>query len=103
VDISETKDGYVIHAELPAVKKEDIKLRIEKGLLVLEGERRHEKKEESEQFHRVERSYGGFQRTFALPDGVDESHLDAEYKDGVLTIKIKKTEPQVSKLINIKS
>ena len=103
VNISETKDNYIIRAELPAVQKEDIKLHIDNGVLVLEGERQSSKEEKDETFHRIESSYGSFRRSFNLPDGVSEQDLEAHYKDGVLNIQITKKQPtEQSKAIDIK-
>ena len=73
VDISETEGEYLIKAELPEVRKEDVKVTVENGVLTLQGERRQEKEEKGKRFHRVERSYGSFVRSFTLPESVDES------------------------------
>ena len=83
VDISETESEYLIKAELPEVRKEDVKVMVENGVLTLQGERRQEKEEKGRRFHRVERSYGSFVRSFTLPESVDEGGVKAEYKDGV--------------------
>ena len=72
VDISETESEYLIKAELPEVRKEDVKVTVENGVLTLQGERRQEKEEKGRRFHRVERSYGSFVRSFTLPESVDE-------------------------------
>ena len=71
VDISETESEYLIKAELPEVRKEDVKVTVENGVLTLQGERRQEKEEKGRRFHRVERSYGSFVRSFTLPESVD--------------------------------
>jgi HSP20 family protein len=92
VDIAETADAFEIKAELPDVKKEDVKVSVEDGELRITGERKQEKKEKKEKkekgkkFHRIERSYGSFMRSFALPPNVDDTKLAAEFKDGVLAI-----------------
>lgn len=91
VDISETDDEYLIKAELPEVNKEDVKVTVEDGVLTLQGERRQEKEEKGKKFHRVERSYGSFVRSFTLPESVDENRVKAEYKDGVLSLHLPKT------------
>lgn len=91
VDVSENAEGYLIQAELPQVKKEDIKLTVDNGVLRLSGERRQEKEEKDKRFHRIERSYGSFMRSFTLPDGVDTEHVKADMKDGILTIQLLKT------------
>jgi HSP20 family protein len=91
VDISETTENYVIKAELPAVKKEDIQVTIQDGVITIRGERHQETEHKDERFHRVERSYGSFMRRFNLPDNVDEQHIKAGFKDGVLTLNLNKT------------
>jgi len=102
VDISETEGEYLIKAELPEVKKEDVKVTVENGVLTLQGERRQEKEEKGKRFHRVERSYGSFVRTFALPESVDETAVKAEYKDGVLSLHLPKSEKVKPKAIDVK-
>ncbi len=78
VDISETEAEYAIKAELPEVKKEDVKVTVEDGVLTLQGERKQEKEEKGKKYHRIERSYGRFVRSFTLPDSVDESKVKAD-------------------------
>jgi HSP20 family protein len=102
VDISETDGEYLIKAELPEVRKEDVKVTVENGVLTLQGERRQEKEEKGKRFHRVERSYGSFVRSFTLPESVDESGVRAEYKDGVLNLHLPKTEKVKPKSIDVK-
>ncbi|WP_455377067.1 Hsp20/alpha crystallin family protein [Petrachloros mirabilis] len=102
VDISESAGEYVIKAELPEVKKEDVKVTVEDGVLIIQGERRQEKEEKGKRFHRVERSYGSFVRSFSLPESVDESGTKAEYKDGVLTLHLPKSEKVKPKAIDVK-
>ena len=92
VDIEEGKQDYHITAELPGLKKEDVKITVQEGVLTLQGERKQEKEEQGKRFHRVERSYGAFVRSFALPDAVDEAKVSAEFKDGVLNIRLPKSE-----------
>ncbi|MGQ0695801.1 MAG: Hsp20/alpha crystallin family protein, partial [Nitrospiraceae bacterium] len=92
VDIRETDGEYLIKAELPEVKKEDVKVTLEDGVLTLSGERRQEKEEKHTKYHRMERSYGSFVRSFSLPELVDESKVKAEYKDGVLSLHLLKSE-----------
>ena len=91
VDISETDKEFIIKAELPEVKREDVKVTVDKGVLTICGERKQEKEVEGKKFHRIERSYGSFTRSFTLPDNVDETKVDASYKDGMLNLKIEKT------------
>ena len=102
VDISETEGEYLIKAELPDVRKEDVKVTVENGVLTLQGERRQEKEEKGKRFHRVERSYGSFVRSFTLPESVDESFVKAEYKDGVLNLHLPKSEKVKPKAIDVK-
>ncbi len=102
VDISETDNEYLIKAELPEVKKEDVKVSVEDGVLTIQGERRQEKEEKGRKFHRVERSYGSFVRSFTLPESVDENGVKAEYKDGVLNLHLLKSEKVKPKAIDVK-
>lgn len=102
VDISETDAEYLIKAELPEVKKEDVKVTVENGVLTLQGERRQEKEEKGKKYHRVERSYGSFVRSFTLPESIDESGVKAEYKDGVLNLHLPKSERVKPKAIEVK-
>jgi HSP20 family protein len=92
-DISETDTEYLIKAELPEVKKEDVKVTFEAGMLTISGERRQETKQKSESDLRVESFYGSFSRSFSLPDNVDAKNIRAESKDGVLRVRIPKTTP----------
>ncbi len=101
VDISETDKEYLIRAALPAVKKEDVKVTYEDGLLTLSGERRKKEEEKGEKFHRVESFYGNFSRSFELPDTIDVERISAEAKDGVLTVHVPKTTAGTKKLASI--
>jgi HSP20 family protein len=91
VNISETERAYVVKADLPEVKKEDLKVRHEDGVLTIEGERKHEKREENEKFHRVESSYGRFARRFTLPEDAQPDGIEAVFKDGALNVTIPKS------------
>lgn len=102
VDISESDGEYLIKAELPEVKKEDVKVTVEDGVLTLQGARHQEKEEKGKKYHRVERSYGSFVRSFTLPESVDESGVKAEYKDGVLNLHLPKSEKVKPKAIEVK-
>lgn len=102
VDISETDGEYLIKAELPEVKKDDVKVTLEDGILTIQGERRREKDEKTTKYHRVERSYGSFVRSFSLPDQVDENGVKAEYKDGMLNLRIPKSEKAKPRAIEVK-
>lgn len=97
VDISETDKAYLIKGEIPGVKKEDVKVTIEDGMLTVRGERHQEKEDKGEKFHRVERCYGSFMRSFRLPDDADESTVKAEFKDGIISITLPKSEKAKNK------
>ncbi len=97
VDISETDAAYLVKGEIPGVQKEDVKVTIEDGMITLRGERKQEKDEKGEKFHRVERSYGSFMRCFRLPDDADETNIKAEFKDGIISITLPKTEKAKNK------
>ncbi len=102
VDISETEGEYQIKAEIPDVKKEDVKVTLEDGVLTIQGERKHEKEEKGKKYHRIERSYGSFVRTFSLPDVIDNDKVKAEFKDGVLNLHLPKSEKAKPKAIEVK-
>lgn len=102
VDITEDDREYVIKAELPEVRKEDVKLTVENGTLNISGERTFEKEDKGLRYHRVERSYGAFVRSFVLPDDADASKVAAEFKDGVLRVRVQKHEKALPKSIEIK-
>lgn len=101
VDIYETADTLVIKAEIPGVEKDDISVEVKENALYLKGERKFEKEVKEENYHRMERSYGSFKRIFQLPTSVDENKIKANFKDGVLEIKIPKAEETKSKQINV--
>jgi HSP20 family protein len=102
VDISETGEEYLIRAALPAVKKEDVSVTVDDGMLTLSGERRQKEEQKDEKFYKVENFYGSFSRSFALPEAVDTTAIRAESKDGVLTIHVPKTKTEVRKPTTIK-
>jgi HSP20 family protein len=102
VDISETDDAYLINAEIPGVKKEDVKVNVADGILSIQGHRQHEEETKDHKLHRIERSYGTFFRSFSLPEDVDEEKIHAEYKDGVLQMSLRKTEDKKQKAIEVK-
>jgi HSP20 family protein len=101
VDVSETGQEYLIRAALPAVKKEDVKVTYEDGMLTLSGERRQKEEQKDVKYHRVENYYGKFSRSFALPDAIDADAISAESKDGVLTIHVPKSKSEAKKLTTI--
>ena len=102
VDISETDNEFVIKAEIPEVKKEDVKVTVDNGVITIKGERKQEKEEKGKKLHRVERYYGSFTRSFTLPENVDESKIKAGFKEGMLNLQIPKTEKAKPKAIEIK-
>jgi len=92
VDIEESDKEYLIKAELPGMKKEEVKLKVEGGTLSISGERKAEKEEKDKKYHRVERSYGAFSRSFTLPEGALAEKISAVFKDGVLMVHLPKAE-----------
>jgi HSP20 family protein len=104
VDISEDDNNYFVNAELPGVKKDDVSVYVENDRLFIEGERKHESQEKSDDkdYHRVERFYGKFQRSFRLPKAVDANKIEAQFEDGVLNVCIPKTEEAKPKQIEVK-
>ena len=101
VDIYENKDQIVLEAELPGMKREDFELTIENNVLTLRGERRFEKRDDSDNYHRVERAYGTFSRSFTLPQTVSGEGATAEYKNGVLRVTLHKREEVKARRIEI--
>ena len=102
VDISEDDKEYLIKAELPEVKKEDVKVTAEDGTLTIMGERKFEKEEKGKKYHRVERAYGSFGRSFSFPDDASPEKVTADFKDGVLSVHLAKTEKAKPQQIEIK-
>jgi len=102
VDITEDDKEYLIKAELPEVKKEDVKLTAHDNVLTITGERKYEKEEKGKKYHRVERAYGSFERSFTLPEDADEGKIAAEFKDGVLKVHLPKSEKAKPKSIEVK-
>jgi HSP20 family protein len=96
VDVTEDDKGYTLTAELPGLTEKEIELSVADGMLTLKGEKHQEKEEKNKQYWLSERTYGSFQRTFALPDGVDPDKVDAKFAKGVLTIMLPK-KPEVVK------
>ncbi|HKP73512.1 MAG TPA: Hsp20/alpha crystallin family protein [Pyrinomonadaceae bacterium] len=101
VDIYENKDHIVLEAELPGMNREDFELSIENNVLTLRGERRFEKRDEQDNYHRVERAYGSFSRSFTLPQTVSPENVTAEYKNGVLRVVLQKREEVKARRIEI--
>jgi HSP20 family protein len=102
VDIEEKDDKYVLKAELPGLKKEDIHVELKNGYLTLRGERNMEHEDRKKNYHRIERAYGSFERRFMLPDGVKESDIHAKYKDGVLELTVPIPEQKKSQVTQVK-
>ncbi|MGC2577886.1 MAG: Hsp20/alpha crystallin family protein [Terrimicrobiaceae bacterium] len=102
VDIAEDDKEYLIKAELPEVKKEDVKVTVEGGVLTITGERKFEKEEKGKKYHRLERAYGSFMRSFTLPEGAAGDKISAEFKDGVLKVHLAKSPEAKPKSINVK-
>lgn len=101
-DIIETDKAFVIKAEIPDVNKEDVKVTVDNGILTIRGERKQETEEKGKKFHRIERHFGIFTRSFTLPDNVDENNIKATFKDGMLNLQINKTEEVKPKAIEVK-
>lgn len=103
VDIAEDDKEYLIKAELPEVKKEDVKVAVHDNVLMITGERRYEKEEKDKKYHRVERAYGSFARSFTLPEDADGQNVSAEFKDGVLQVHLSKSPKAKPKSIEVKA
>lgn len=101
VDIAENPDSYEIHAELPGMREEDINLTLNNNILTISGEKKREVQEEKDNFVRVERSYGKFERSFSLPNNILGDRVSANYSDGVLKITLPKAEEAKSRTIKV--
>lgn len=101
VDIAEGKEELVVSADLPGVNREDIKVHVENNVLTFSGERKQEKKEDGSNYHRLERSYGFFSRSFTLPATVQADRIKASYKDGVLRLALPKIEEAKPRQIKV--
>jgi HSP20 family protein len=101
VDIEEDNDNYFVKAEIPGIKKEDVKISVRGNTLSVSGERKQESETKEKTFHRIERSYGRFMRTITLPSDVDPNKVKATYKDGILTISLPKPESTKPKEIEV--
>jgi HSP20 family protein len=102
VDISEDDKEYLIKVELPDVKKEDVKVTAQEGTLTIMGERKFEQEEKGRKYHRVERAYGSFGRSFSLPDDASPAKVTAEFKDGMLTVHLVKDEKAKPQQVEVK-
>jgi HSP20 family protein len=104
IDISEDKDNIHVTAEIPGVKKENIKITLQDNILTIEGEKKKETEEKDKNFFRCERTYGSFKRSFTLPEEVDSDKVDAKFENGMLNISLKKLieQPKTEKIIELK-
>jgi len=102
VDIIEDEKEWLVKADLPEVKKEEVKVTVENGVLTITGERKFEKEEKDKKYHRIERSYGNFLRRFTLPEGADSAKVNAEFKDGVLKVHLPKSDKAKPKAVEVK-
>ena len=102
VDIQETEGEYLLKVELPDIKKDDVKVTVENGVLAIQGERKQEKEEKGKKFHRIERSYGTFLRTFTMPANTTEAKMTADFKEGILRVHLPKTESPRPKATEVK-
>lgn len=102
VDITEDEKEYLVTADLPQISKDDVKVVVENGSLVIKGERRSENEHKDKKVHRIERSYGSFHRSFALPEDADGNRVTANFKDGVLRVSLPKSEEKKPKHIEVK-
>jgi HSP20 family protein len=103
IDIAEGKDKITVNLEIPGVDSKDLDIKLDGRFLTIKGEKKNEKKEKDDNYYHMERSYGYFNRKLELPADVLESDVDALYKKGILTIKLKKTEEAQAKKIEIKT
>jgi HSP20 family protein len=102
VDISEDDQGYLLKADLPQMKKDDVRVTVEDGILSVCGERKGEKEDQKRKYHRIERSFGTFRRSFTLPEDADSTKVTAEFRDGVLKVHLPTTTKTRSKALEIK-
>jgi HSP20 family protein len=102
VDIIEHDDAFIVEAELPGMSKDDVKTSIEGNILTIKGEKKQEQAKEGKNYHRTERVYGSFMRSFTLPTSVRTDKIEASYKNGILTVRIPKAEEAKSKSIEVK-
>jgi len=103
VDIFEEEDATVVQVEIPGVKADDLQVNVEKNVLTVRGERKLERDQKNGGTHRIERVYGSFSRSFALPDTVDADHIDADYRDGLLNLRLPKKPAEQPKRIQVKA
>ena len=102
VDVTEDDKEYLVKAELPEVKKDEIKVTVQNGTLTISGERKFEKEEKNKKYHRIERAYGSFERSFGVPEDADANKITSDFKDGLLTVHLPKTPSAKPKSIEVK-
>jgi len=102
VDISEDDHGYLLKADLPEMKKDDVRVTVEDGILNVSGERKTEKEDQKRKFHRIERSHGNFRRSFTLPEDADSTKVTAEFRDGVLKVHLPTTTKARTRALEVK-
>ena len=101
VDLAETEDGYLIHLDVPGMSKEELDINFHENVLTVRGERKAEEANEQRNYVRVERAYGGFYRSFTLPKAIKQDEIEANYQDGVLTIRVPKAEESKPRRIEV--
>ncbi len=101
-DVVEEKDKYLVKVELPGLDKKDVDIKVEDNILSISGERKEEKEEKDARYHRIERRYGSFVRSFRLPETVNQNAIEASFKNGVLTVQLPKSEKAIPKAIEVK-
>lgn len=101
MDVKESEDAYILHADLPGLKQDEVKITLNDHVLTISGERKHADEKKNEKYHFIERAYGSFQRSFSLPSSINGEKIKAEYKEGVLNITLPKSEESKPKEIAI--
>jgi HSP20 family protein len=102
VDISQDDHEYLLKADLPEMKKDDVRVTVEDGVLCVSGERKSEKEDQKRKFHRIERSFGNFRRSFTLPEDTDSTKVTADFRDGVLKVHLPTTRIAKTKAVEVK-
>jgi HSP20 family protein len=101
VDVQETDDAFLVEADIPGLKKEDLQIEILEDTVSIQGSRKHESEEKKDNYHRIERSYGGFKRTFRIPGGFQHDKVKATFTDGVLRLNLPKLDEKKAKQIEV--
>ena len=102
MDVRETDDAYIVEADVPGLNKEDVHIEVADNVLTIKGERKDEKEEKDKNYHRIERMFGSFARSVALPAGFDASRVSAKFDNGVLTVSLPKPEERKPRRIEVK-